>query len=216
MERIDRVVRRFPKYSDRFQYEHALWMMWNIRRTEAKEILDRWSPSSHAALANMRKAGLLAELGAVDEAKSLLRFALRDIHRVIHTTPGQNIYLLSLEGWCMYLLHAIISGAERTSLYDRLSDRWHELKTWDCSPMAIDRPLRECNYGGGSTTKTRSRGTPCVRPMAENDKGSCGRFRDFPVVTGICMHQVVRAGRYTLELLRKGASQRMRVDKSVH
>ena len=136
-EQIDQIVPRFPRYSDRREYEHALWLMWNIRRPEAREILDKWSPSSHAPLAIVRKCGLLAELDAADEAKSLLRSALRYIRRAIQRTPGHNVHLLSLEGWCMYLLHEIVLRAEWINSYDQLSDRWHELKTWDCSPWPL-------------------------------------------------------------------------------
>ena len=182
-KKIDRIVRRFPKYTDRCHYEHALWMMWNIRRSEAKEVLGKWSPSSYTALASMQKAALLAEFDALDEAQSLLRSALRHIRLATHAHSGQNIYLLSLEGWCMYLLHAIVSRTDFTewlSLYDEFSDRWHELKTWNCSPLPLlnyfqtvlaEGPPRKkqaenivFDFDPGRRTVTRSLGSSAVQP----------------------------------------------------
>lgn len=142
-ERIGSIVPRVPRYSDRYHYEQALWMMWNIQRSDARKELDKWSPSSHAALAKMQKAGLLVELDEPRDAHLLLRSALHHIRRSIRTTSGPNIYLLSLEGWCTYLLYTIESRTdftkfnEQVSLYDRLSDRWQELKTWNCSPLPL-------------------------------------------------------------------------------
>ena len=167
-KRIDRIVPKFPKYADRGHYEHALWMMWNIRRPEAREVLDKWSPSSYAALAGMQKAGLLVELDELDEAHSLLRSALRHIRGAIHAHSGQNIYLLSLEGWCMYLLHAIVSRtdfSEWNSLYDEFSDRWQELKTWNCSPLPL------LNYFHTVLTEDPPRKTPAENVVFDFDPG---------------------------------------------
>ena len=34
--KIDKIVASHPKFSDRYYYERALWMMWNIERSQAK------------------------------------------------------------------------------------------------------------------------------------------------------------------------------------
>ena len=107
-QRIDRIINRNPAFSDRWHYEQALWMMWNIRRPQVKEALDRWSPSPASVLAAMRKAGLLAELDALDEARELLRITLHHIRRSLHDKVNPNLYLLSLEGWCTYLMYKSI------------------------------------------------------------------------------------------------------------
>lgn len=161
-EQIDKVVPAAPKFADRCHYEHALWMMWNIRRPEAKDVLESWSPSPQAALASMQKAGLLVELDAVQEAESLLRSALRHIRRSIYSAIGTNIYLLSLEGWCMYLLYRIgwmlDRGIREPGLYDNFYDRWQELKTWNCSPWPLleyfDSVLTEDPPGPSQSEKT--------------------------------------------------------------
>ena len=87
----------------------------------------------------MWKAGLLAELDELGEARSLLRTALWEIRKSLHNT-GQSVSLLSLEGWCTYLLFAVeqaMDFTKRSELLDEFSERWQELKTWDCNPWSL-------------------------------------------------------------------------------
>ena len=137
--KIDKIVANHPKFADRYHYEQALWMMWNIERNQAKAALAAWSPSQDSPLALIWKAGVLAELDELSEARSLLRTALREIRNSLHNT-GQSVSLLSLEGWCTYLLFAVEQATDitkRSELLDEFSDRWQELKTWDCNPWSL-------------------------------------------------------------------------------
>ena len=95
--RIDTLVQQYGRHSDRNQYEAGLWAMWNVDRGKAKDIISRWQPPSRFPLAAMWKAGLLAELDELGEARTILRSALLEIRRALRT-QGQNIELLSLEG----------------------------------------------------------------------------------------------------------------------
>src|SRR6202167_2387064 len=139
--RIDAVIQQHKRYSDRNQYEAALWAMWNVEREKAKDIISRWQPSSRSPLAAMWKAGLLAELEELGAARTILRLALLEIRRALQS-QGQNIELLSLEGWCTYLLFSVESSLDPVSLgavREEFWERWQELKAWDCDPW----PLRE-------------------------------------------------------------------------
>jgi len=133
-EKIDQVVAHYPQFTDRYQYEQALWRLWNLERSQAKEVLALWAP--HSPLAMMWKAGLLVEFDELREARSLLRTALGDIRRSLHNQE-QNIEMLSLDGWCTYLLWAVESTIDFTQwseLREEFSVRWQELKAWDCDP----------------------------------------------------------------------------------
>lgn len=99
---IDSVVTDHSQFKDRFHYEKALWLIWNLERDQARELLKKWEPSLHSHRAAMWKAGLLAELEELGEARSLLRSVLRQVRVSLHNTPGQNIGLLSSEGWCTF------------------------------------------------------------------------------------------------------------------
>lgn len=138
--KIDQVVVSYPEFTDRYQYEQALWMMWNLERGQAKKVLAKWAPSSHSLLAMMWKAGLLAELDELSEAHSLLRTALLEIRKALNNSQGRNIDLLSLEGWCTYLLFYVEAARDLTrwtELHDEFSERWQELKAWDCNPQLL-------------------------------------------------------------------------------
>ena len=151
-EKIDKVVNHHPQYNDRYIYEQALWMMWNLERNDARNLLSTWSPSSQSPLAKMWKAGLLAELDKLGEACSLLRSALKEIRNSFRNA-NQEIRLLSIEGWCTYLLSIMEPAAiwEGVSIGDQSEadvnripelreeflDRWEELKAWDCDPWSL-------------------------------------------------------------------------------
>lgn len=134
--KIDKVVEQHPKHADRLHYEAALWAMWNVERESAKAILGCWQPSSRFPLAAMWKAGLLAELDELGEARTILRAALVEIRRALRN-HGQNIEILSLEGWCTYLIASVETSLDfdnYSSVRNEFRERWQELKVWDCSP----------------------------------------------------------------------------------
>ncbi len=155
-EKIAQVVVGHPQFTDRYHYEQALWMMWNIERSQAKNLLAEWSPSPHSPLAMMWKAGLLAELDELKEARFLLRTALREIRKSLHNIPGRNINPLSLEGWSTYLLFAVehaMDGARGWELYQEFSERWQELKAWDCNPLPLKQYFDEALLGTAPVRK---------------------------------------------------------------
>ena len=145
-EKIDQVVASYPRFTDRYHYEQALWRMWNIERNQAKDVLAKWAPSPHSPLAVMWKAGLLAELDELSEARSLLRAALLEIRKSLNNSQGRNIDLLSLEGWCTYLLFCVEAAIDPARLFEvreEFSERWQELKAWDCNPQFLKQYFNE-------------------------------------------------------------------------
>ncbi len=118
-------------FADRFSYERALWAMWNVDRDRANKILSGWQTSADRPLATIWKAGLLAELEHLGEAKDLLEAALNEI-RIAEQAHGPNIRLFSLEGWCTYIL-TIVSSVDLSETSKR--ERLQELKAWDCNPF---------------------------------------------------------------------------------
>ena len=182
-EKIDKIVISDPQFTDRYHYEQALWMMWNIERGQAKEVLARWAPSPHSLRAMVWKAGLLAELEELSEAHSLLRTALLEIRKSLNNSRGRNIDLLSLEGWCTYLLFYVEAAVDRTrffELWEEFSERWQELKAWDCNPQLLKRYFDEAlsetppvlkktkqiihNFDPWSRTITHYMGGPAIGP----------------------------------------------------
>jgi len=133
---VAKMVSKRPEFNDQLLYEDALWAMWNVRRNEAKAIVVNWQPSAGSLLACLRKAGLLAELDELGESRTILQKALTDARKALRA-HGQNILLLSIEGWVTYLIFGVeqaLSWANRTSTREMFWERWQELKAWDCSP----------------------------------------------------------------------------------
>ena len=176
VERIEKVVSHHPQSEDRFIYEKSLWLMWNLKRSDSRNLLATWSPSPQSPLAKMWKAGLLAELEELGEAYEILRDALQEIRHSIGIAD-QKIEMLSLEGWCTFLMSIVEPAAnwEDTSvgiqgetnvarIPDRRAEfleRWEELRASDCDPwplfeyfnklLAADPPVpkkvRQITYG---------------------------------------------------------------------
>lgn len=141
---VDAIIPRHPKHLDRRLYEEALWAVWNGDRSLAKGILTRWQPASKAPLPLMWKAGLLAELDESSEAETLLRLALAEIQRSLRS-QGQDIGLLSLDGWCSYLLYVTRRWdhlGQNLELHEKFRERWQELQATDCSPWQILEQLK--------------------------------------------------------------------------
>ena len=137
--KIDSVVIHCPQFADRSHYEKSLWHIWNVERNEVNISLAQWEPSTRSPLASIWKAGLLAEIDELGEARSLLRSALKTIRKAV-SIQGRNIELLSLEGWCIYLLFNVEHATDLTtafSIREEFFERWQELKAWDCDPRPV-------------------------------------------------------------------------------
>jgi len=138
-EKIGEMSKKHPAHLDRRTYESTLWAMWNVKRDEAKSTLSEWRPASRSPLASLWKAGLLAELDETGYARELLRKTLTDIRKALHL-QGQSIELLSLEGWCTYMLYLVEPALDYKNVrnvHEEFRKRWQELKTWDCSPWFL-------------------------------------------------------------------------------
>jgi len=129
---------------DRNTYEATLWAVWNVNRSQAATLLKDWVPGNTQS--TIWKAGLLAELGMLSEARSILSGSLKQIRSALER-QGRNIELLSLEGWCTYLLYSIgaaASFAERDN-HDpnEFTERWHELRAFGCDPWIFRQDFEE-------------------------------------------------------------------------
>ena len=154
-QKMDQIVSASSSSKDRCHYEEALWRIANVERIAAKNELARWSPSSSSPLAVMRKAGLLAELDELSEARSLLRQALRSTRNAL-LRQGQNIELLSIEGWCTYLLFSVelaLDFKSHTSVRQEFSARWAELRVWSCDPWSTIEYFDEALSGPAPTAQ---------------------------------------------------------------
>jgi len=148
-EKVNQIVEKYGQFKDQNFYESAQWAIWNVDKSSAKAILRRWQPSEQKPLAQMWKAGLLAELDEIEDARVLLRNALRVI-RSAQQKQGQNHELLSMEGWCAHTLFGVelaIDYSLRAALIKEFDARWRELEKYDCNPWAIRKELDQSLEG---------------------------------------------------------------------
>ncbi|MCB1093199.1 MAG: hypothetical protein KDL87_16790, partial [Verrucomicrobiae bacterium] len=122
-------------YRDRYFHEKVLQKLSELDRTAAQELLQAWSPSSGDLVAGLRKAGCLAEVGQYLEAEKLTKEVLDAIRRAI-ANSGQDIHLLSLEGWCMFSLSLVEQALSPRfgPLRSEYQERWRDLRPFDCDP----------------------------------------------------------------------------------
>lgn len=132
--RINSKLASYPRFTDRLIYDSVLWALWNVDHSAARDMLSRWQVSGRNPQHAMWKASLLAELDELVEARELLRSALTTTREALRT-KGNNIELLSMEGWCIYVLGIIETSLDfRSDVMIEYRERWQELKAWECSP----------------------------------------------------------------------------------
>lgn len=146
-EMLNEVLSGYQIKSDRYSYEIILNSAWNVKLTSASPELSAWQPSHNVPIAQIWKASLLAEVRKFDESLALLMFTLNNIRKSAKN-KSNNIELLSLEGWCTFLIVHVemcIKGP-RIEASD-FSQRWQELKLWDCNPWQIRKDLEQALDG---------------------------------------------------------------------
>ena len=80
MKKYNKMSRIYlPKNKANFYYERGLFALFALNLRELKEILAGWQVNQSLPFWEAKRAGLLAELGKVDEAKKILERSLKDI-----------------------------------------------------------------------------------------------------------------------------------------
>ena len=137
---LDSVIQRFPMLIDLHHYETALWHLAQVDRAAAQHAAAEWVPTHRSPRGMLWKAGVLAEIGQAKDARNLLREALREIRLATGAGGGRNVELLSMEGWCTYLLFFVevsVDLLRLESVREEFDARWRELRELDCDPWRV-------------------------------------------------------------------------------
>ena len=147
-----------PEHTAHFHYECALFALFVLDLPELKARLSEWPDNPSLSFWSAKKAGLLAEIGQVEEARSLLENALETIRSRLNLAPTTTDYsLVSEESFVMLLLscaqHPWFSSSGDQESHEKIlrkefSERWHALRQYKCDPWneleiferALDRP----------------------------------------------------------------------------
>ena len=140
MERAGRLIERCPGLADRYHHETALWRLAQVDRVGAREAVAKWMPTETAPIGMLWKAGVLAEVGQLEDARELLRRTLGAIRSGTQVERGRKVEFLSTEGWCTYLqlyVESFIHFDNYLKMRDEVWRRWRELSVDECNPLQI-------------------------------------------------------------------------------
>ena len=143
-EKIQQFVENFSaEHKANFHYERGLYALFGLNLQELNEILAEWQVNESLPFWEAKRAGLLAELGKVDEAKKILERSLKDIRSKLNLKPISSDYsLVSQESYVMLLLQYVqtsaaytnIDQSELQALHNEFSERWNALNQYKCDP----------------------------------------------------------------------------------
>ena len=102
------------------RWEECLCALARYQFQELKTRLDCWPVSASVPVWTLRKAGLLAEYGEVDRARSILQESILSIRRRMSRHPQVDAALLSLESAMMVLQEYISSVTAHSAKYEEI------------------------------------------------------------------------------------------------
>ena len=131
-----------PEHRARFRFEEALHALYRFDPGEAKRLLVEWQSDDNLPFWEAKRAAMMAELGEVAAARSILESSLSAIRRQQSSAPVAEDYtLVSQESIVMLLLwaaehglHALAPTPGDSELFAGLSERWNELTPYKCDP----------------------------------------------------------------------------------
>ena len=142
--RLQRVMKSLdPELLARLRYERALFALFSMNLQELKARLSEWPRNDALPFWAARQAGLLAEIGRVDDAQQVLEQSLQAIRAKLNLTPTMRDYaLVSQESFVMFILHAIrqrLPAKEPDAISEQTQrrefrERWHALRQYKCDP----------------------------------------------------------------------------------
>ena len=146
-----------PRQLTFLSYERTLQALFTLDLPRLKRLLKAWPTNQALPFWETKRAGLLAEIGQLEEAERILMTALEAIRSKLNLKPVKTDYsLVSQEAYTMLLLWYVkgsisikagnLSGNDE--MRTRFRDRWNTLKEYKCDPwgelklleMALSHP----------------------------------------------------------------------------
>lgn len=160
--------RLLPEQKAMFRLEEARHALFRFDPAEAKRLLVNWQSNETLPLWEAKRAALMAELGELAAAHSILESSLSAIRQQLGLNPIIEDYtLVSQESVVMLLLWTVERSkplkdldTHDGSLLDKLSERWNELARYKCDPRreiaSLSALLRHQSEGRKQETRTHS------------------------------------------------------------
>ena len=144
MKKYNKNVENYSaEHKANFHYERGLYALFGLNLQELKEILAEWQVNESLPFWEAKRAGLLAEIGQVDEAKKILERSLKDIRSKLNLKSITSDYsLVSQESFIMLILQYVSTSvsyiqhewSKNQELRNEFSERWNALNQYKCDP----------------------------------------------------------------------------------
>lgn len=124
-------------------YEECLWSIATGDLQRLLTQLDEWTPGPRDHVWNLRKAGMLAEIGETHRACALLESTLAEVRRG-RRRDIDDIAALSLEAWALFLALAFSSPTRSGPTIQDIPEpftRWRELGIHECDAFTDYKSL---------------------------------------------------------------------------
>lgn len=162
----------------RFYYESVLKSLFDLDIAKLNQQLSNWTIADSLPFWQAKKAGLLAEVGYLEEASVILKNSLATVRRMLSRAPVESNYtLVSQESYIMIHIKAVElatrwtigNGSTCPETQSQDANRWNILKQYECDPWnelrvfgsILNRPYEEelavterKEFDIGSTTRT--------------------------------------------------------------
>lgn len=130
-----------PELLAKYYYERCLYHLFSLDISSVRNELANWTTDTTLPYWEAKRAGLLAELGDIEEAEKILETSLNEIRNRLRLSPVKDDYLLvSQEAYILQHSRYVkrsknftrgIFGSDKTEKY---SERWNELIKYKCDP----------------------------------------------------------------------------------
>lgn len=132
-----------PEHKACLYYERAFFALFRLDVLELKNILREWQVNESLPFWEAKRAGLLAEIGQVNEAEQILEQSLKNIRAKSNLKPITTDYsLVSQEAIVILLLQYVKVSAKATKIklpkdqgiQSEFTERWNVIKQYKCDP----------------------------------------------------------------------------------
>jgi len=153
----NRIQQLYPALSHELiaslHYERCLFALFTLKISDVREQIRSWPSNPSLPFWEAKRAGLIAELGDIDEAEKILEKSLSSIRTQLNLTPVSADYSwVSKEAFVMLLLQYIKNAtilrhgqfSKIEEIRERFSNRWNSLKRYKCDPWLELKLFENC------------------------------------------------------------------------
>lgn len=151
-----------PEQREYLIYESYLFSLFTLNIADAKNKLNVWKPNESLPLWVAKRAAMLAEIGDLNEAETILKSTLENVRKKLNSNVNsQELTLLSLESYLMRISNSVrravtlrngdweADNVER----EQFNERWNELKAFKCDPWGETKAFKLSTKGTSQTRK---------------------------------------------------------------